>query len=298
MLRKSNNGKAPRRDSAQVREELDVLRSGQALLVYFGLSGESGDKALASNSYTDAAVSIIRNRILDLTLPPGSRIDDGLLMERFSMGRTPAREAFNRLSSEGLIIIQRNRGAFVRPMDIPHIQQFFDAYIASERVVGYYCHLDDVSLERDLEAIQRDYLGAYAKKQFLKMTQLNARLHGRIAVATRNEYVAEHALRLYNHARRLSYFVSILENDFIPDLHETQAMIKADHDDIIATVRKQVSGKMVDILTRHAAMFHSRIMHVISKTSGETAPVPVPLGNGRNRVTARKRRPAKKQGSG
>ncbi len=63
--------------------------------------------------------------------------------------------------------------------------------------------------------------------EFQRMTHLNARLHARIAVATRNEYVAENALRLYNHARRLSYFVSLLEQDFIPDLHETQAMINA-----------------------------------------------------------------------
>lgn len=269
------------RETTQVREDADVLRSGQALLVYFGLSGEGGDNGTnGTGGRTDAAI-IIRNRILDLTLPPGSRIDDRLLMDRFNMGRTPAREAFNRLASEGLIVIHRNRGAFVRPLDIVHIRQFFDAYIASERVVGYYCHLDDPTLERDLAAIQREYLAAYSKKHYQKMTQLNARLHGRIAVATRNEYVAENALRLYNHARRLSYFVSLLEQDFIQDLHETQAMIRADHEDIIETVHKKASGKMVDILSRHASMFHSRIMRVISKTRGEGSPLPLPLEAGR-----------------
>lgn len=271
------NGKAPRSQAAQPLESGDILRSGQALLVYFGLCEE---KAAGPNGSQDAAI-IIRNRILDLSLPPGSRIDDRLLMERFNMGRTPAREAFNRLASEGLIVMQRNRGAFVRPMDIVHIRQFFDAYIASERIVGYYCRLDDPTLERDLMAIQREYLRAYAKKQFQRMTHLNGHLHGRIAVATHNEYVAENALRLYNHARRLSYFVSLIEQDFIPCLHETQAMIRADHEDIIETVRRKVSGKLVDILSRHAAMFHSRIMRVISKTSGENAPLPVPLRGGR-----------------
>ncbi len=293
-MRKLDSSRAqPHREDPQAREDVDILRSGQALLVYFGLSGERDEKALQSNSQADAAI-IIRNRILDLTLPPGSRIDDKLLMDHFSMGRTPAREAFNRLASEGLIIIHRNRGAFVRPMDILHIQQFFDAYIASERIVGYYCHPDDATLERDLMAIQREYLRAYAKKQFQKMTLMNARLHGRIAVATRNEYVAENALRLYNHARRLSYFVSILESDFIPDLHETQALIKADHDDIIATVRKKASGKLVAILSRHASMFHSRIMRVISKTRGKSAPLPVPLLAGREATSARKRAPPRK----
>ena len=290
MKRKSATSGKPRREPA--REDGGVLHNGQALLVYFGLAGEDDADSRRSGGPADAAI-IIRNRILDLTLPPGSRIDDRLLMERFNMGRTPAREAFNRIASEGLIIIERNRGAFVRPLDIQHIQHFFDAYIASERIVGYFCRLDDPTLERDLKEIQSSYLVAYAKERLLQMTRANARLHGRIAVATRNEYVAENALRLYNHARRLSYFSYMLEQDFIPDQRETQAMIKADHDDIIDTVRKKTEGRLVDILSRHAVMFHSRITRVLSKTRGENSPVPVPLQNGRD-ASARKRPPARK----
>jgi DNA-binding GntR family transcriptional regulator len=291
LLRKPGTGRGRAR-GGPAREEGGILHNGQALLVYFGLAGEDDGNGKRSGGPSDAAI-IIRNRILDLTLPPGSRIDDRLLMDRFNMGRTPAREAFNRLASEGLIIIERNRGAFVRPLDIQHIQHFFDAYIASERIVGYFCRLDDPTLERDLKEIQRGYLAAYAKERLLQMTQANARLHGRIAVATRNEYVAENALRLYNHARRLSYFSYMLEQDFIPDLRETQAMIKADHDDIIDTVRKKTEGRLVDILSRHAVMFHSRITRVLSKTRGENSPVPVPLQNGRD-ASARQRPPARK----
>lgn len=243
----------------------------------FGLTGDADGKDLRDGSYTEAAVRIIRDRIIDLTLPPDSRIDDRLMMKRFRMGRTPAREAFNRLSAEGLIVIQRNRGAFVRPIDVAHLQQFFDAYVASERVVGYFCRLDDEALAGELEQIQQGFLQAYARRQFHQMTRMNARLHGRIAIAARNEYVAENAFRLYNHARRLSYFVSVMEKDFFQDLHETQEMIRADHDRIIDTVRRRDNANLVDILTRHACMFHSRVMRVISKTRGEGAPLPVPL---------------------
>jgi DNA-binding GntR family transcriptional regulator len=265
-----------RRVSSVPSQNFGILQSGNALLVYFGLSGRVAPSS-RSNSYTDAAISIIRNRILDLTLPPGSRIDDRILMERFGMGRTPAREAFNRLAAEGLIIIQRNKGAFVRPMDITHIRQFFDAYIASERVVAFYCRTDDSGLADDLEAIEREYQQAYAKHKFPEMTQLNGRFHGRLAVATQNEYVAEHALRLYNHARRLSYFVSLMEKDFIRELNETQDLIKADHDDILDTVRRGDNAKLVDVLTRHASMFHSRVMRIVSETRGESSPLPLSL---------------------
>lgn len=244
---------------------------GHPQLAYFGLlDGAPGD----------SAIGIIRDRILDLTLAPGSRIDDRILMDRFGMGRTPAREAFNRLAAEGLIVIQRNRGAFVRPLDIQHIRQFFDAYVASERVVGYYCRADDAGLLDSLQAIDRDYQEAYARQRFLEMTQLNGRFHGRIAVATQNEYIAEHALRLYNHARRLSYFIYLTEKAFIRDLHEMQNSIKADHDTVIDALRRGHNAGLIDILTQHAALFHRCVMRIVAATRGEAAPLPVALGDG------------------
>jgi len=270
-----------RRESSVTDETFGTLQAGHALLVYFGLSGERADRGAGRNSYTDAAISIIRDRILDLSLPPGSRIDDRILMDRFGMGRTPAREAFNRLAAEGLIIIQRNKGAFVRPLDIQHIRQFFDAYVASERVVGYYSRIGDAELASSLEAIERKYQEAYAKHRFLEMTQLNARFHGRIAVATRNEYIAEHAIRLYNHARRLSYFIYLMEKASIRDIHEMQEHIKADHDDIIETIGRGDNAKLIKILTKHTGLFHNHVMRVISETHGESSPLPVPLDDRR-----------------
>lgn len=284
-----------RKAEAEAPGDADVLRSGDALLGYFGLAGNG--EAPKAGSHTDAAVRIIRERILDLTLPPGSRIDDRLMMSRFRMGRTPAREAFNRLSAEGLIVIQRNRGAFVRPIDLAHVQQFFDAYIASERLVGYFCRLDAPALPADLAGIQREYLQAYARREFDRMTRANARLHGRIAIATRNEYVAENAFRLYNHARRLSYFVSVMEKDFFQGLHETQEMIRADHDRLIEVVRRRDNAKLVDILTRHAGMFHDRVMRVAASTRGADAPLPVPPASA-DAARAPRRRRAPHRGTG
>jgi DNA-binding GntR family transcriptional regulator len=265
-----------------------VAKKRNALLVYFGLSAEREGESERASSHTDSAISIIRNRILDLTLPPGTRIDDRILMERFGMGRTPAREAFNRLATEGLIVIQRNKGAFVRPMDIEQIRQFFDAYIASERVIGFYCRID-AALADDLQAIEERYQKAYGKHQFLEMTQLNARFHGRLAVATHNEYIAEHALRLYNHARRLSWFVSNLEKDYIRDLQNTQDLIKADHEDIIATLRQGDNTALVDLLTRHSSMFHDRVMRVVAETRGASSPLPVRLTEDKTPRAARLR---------
>ena len=65
-------------------------------------------------SQTDAAVDLIRSKIIDMSLQPGSRLDEPLLRNHFKLGRTPAREAINRLVAEGLVNISPKSGRHVR----------------------------------------------------------------------------------------------------------------------------------------------------------------------------------------
>ena len=44
-------------------------------------------------SQTEAAVDLIRLKIIDMSLEPGSKLDEPLLRNHFRLGRTPAREA-------------------------------------------------------------------------------------------------------------------------------------------------------------------------------------------------------------
>src|ERR1700736_6282275 len=60
-------------------------------------------------SQTEAAVDLIRMKIIDMSLEPGSKLDEPLLRNHFKLGRTPAREAISRLVAEGLVTIFRNR---------------------------------------------------------------------------------------------------------------------------------------------------------------------------------------------
>ncbi len=241
-------------------------------------------------SLTESAVEIIRDRILDLTLVPGARIDDKLLMTQFGMGRTPAREAFNRLATEGLIVFQRNKGAFVRPLDIQHVRQLLDAYAASERVIGYFCRTGQAGLVEDLRRHQVGYRAAQAAAKYLDITRLNAAFHQRIALATENEYIFENAKRLYNHARRLSYFIYLTPGFARSNFETMQGQIDADHDEIVVAIEDGDNPALIDALTRHAVFFHERIVHAIGGSQGFGAPLPgalvAPLRRGRRKASA------------
>lgn len=220
------------------------------------------------------AVDLIRDQILALTLRPGARIDDKVLIQQFGLGRTPAREAFNRLAAEGFIIIERNKGATVRPLDLAHVSQFFDAYGASERLVGFFCRTRTPSLLTDLGAIEAEYELADGDRRHLDMTRLNADFHRRIALACGNEYVFDFASRLYDHARRLSYFVYLMPGDVDDELAEMQRSITSHHHDIMAAVRAHDNERLIEALSTHADYFHHWVVRAIGSARGTRAPLP------------------------
>ena len=62
--------------------------------------------------------TILKNRILTLELAPAALLDEVSLAAEFGVSRTPMRELIQRLAGQGYLVLERNRGAKVAPMDL------------------------------------------------------------------------------------------------------------------------------------------------------------------------------------
>ena len=62
------------------------------------------------DSVADLAYERIRGHVLGGDVPPGARLGQVELAERFGISRTPVREALRRLAGEGLVDFHSNRG--------------------------------------------------------------------------------------------------------------------------------------------------------------------------------------------
>lgn len=71
----------------------------------------------------DNILSVIEEDIVVGKMLPGQRLDERTLASRFGVSRTPIREVLVRLSTQGIVELRRNQGAFV-------------AAISSGRLVG------------------------------------------------------------------------------------------------------------------------------------------------------------------
>jgi len=67
----------------------------------------------------------IRAEILDGTRPPGSRIRQEDLAERFGASRVPVREALRQLEFEGLVTVRANSGAWVSQLTLAQCEEVY-----------------------------------------------------------------------------------------------------------------------------------------------------------------------------
>lgn len=173
---------------------------------------------------------VLRDEILDLTLPPGSPIDEVQLAERFAMSRTPIREALVRLAGEGLVDTLPNRSTMVSNIDFLNLHTFFDAitlmYRLTTRLAAQHHRPGELLIIR---AHQADFAAAVAAQDALAMIATNRDFHAAIAEAGHNPYFTSLFLRLLDEGRRILRLYYQSFNDRLPQQYvdEHEAMIGA-----------------------------------------------------------------------
>jgi DNA-binding GntR family transcriptional regulator len=78
----------------------------------------------------------LRNDIVSGALPFGSRLIIEELASRYGVSHMPIREALRILHGEGLVVIEPNRGAHVRPIYQGFIEDLFDMRAAIETMLA------------------------------------------------------------------------------------------------------------------------------------------------------------------
>lgn len=86
-------------------------------------------------SLTDAAYAQLEERIITLQLAPGTEVSAATLSEMIGIGRTPVREALQRLVREGLIVVLPQRGTLVSEIDLTMQLRLLEVRREVERLI-------------------------------------------------------------------------------------------------------------------------------------------------------------------
>ena len=87
-------------------------------------------------SLTDRAYADIEEMIVFLKLAPGSAISEAELSGHLGIGRTPIREALQRLARERLVTILPRRGIIVSPIDVAAQLRLLEVRRELERLIA------------------------------------------------------------------------------------------------------------------------------------------------------------------
>lgn len=202
-------------------------------------------------SLAEKAYQILVKKVTRLELGPGTVLAEKTLMADLGIGRTPIREALQRLAIEGLVSHQPNRGMFVTDISatsVQHIYEFrgliegFTAKLAAMRGSE-----EDI---RELTMLQSRLARATEENDIDRYVSLDHLFHRTLARASRNSYLEEVVPRIFNLHLRLWFFISNKTGNWHPTAHAHEEMTNAVVDALTRREPEQAELAMKTYISR------------------------------------------------
>ncbi|MFH1797118.1 MAG: GntR family transcriptional regulator [Pseudomonadota bacterium] len=157
-------------------------------------------------SATRRAYRMLERMIVTLELAPASVTTEGALIERIGLGRTPVREAIQRLAWEGLLEVRARAGLAVAPLHASDWVKIIDARRGVEAVLARAA-----ARHATRETAQRFHDAALSMRKAVisgnvfAFLQADKALDEAMAEASDNPFAALVAAPLQTHSRRFWY---------------------------------------------------------------------------------------------
>lgn len=198
----------------------------------------------------------LENLMVTLELAPGSLTTEGALIELLGLGRTPVREAIQRLAWEGLVEIRPRAGLAIAPLHAGDWLQVIDARHGVEALIARQAarfasntatgRFHDAAL-----AMQKAVIGSDA----LAFLAADKALDEALALAAGNDFAVRLAAPLQTHSRR--FWLRFRHEVGLPEMAEHRvALIRSvlEHDEAAAVADVERTMAMLRNEARAAAI--------------------------------------------
>jgi DNA-binding GntR family transcriptional regulator len=192
------------------------------------------------------ARTALRKAILEGEYLPGERLVESALCERFGASRFTIRAALQDLAAEGLVEVQRHRGAQVRKISFEEAIEITEVRMVLEGLVAAR------AAERvtDEQASELDEIGLLMRRavtagEFRRYSELNKRLHALIQAAARHRTADSLIETMRGQLVRHQYALSLLPG--------RPAVSLPQHERIIEAVRSRSPQAAEEAMRAHLA---------------------------------------------
>lgn len=223
-------------------------------------------------SGTRLAYETIRDEILSLTLEPGQLLDETTLAERFSMSRSPVREALIRLAGEDLVVMLPNRSTIVAPLDITTFPKYVEALDIAQRMNTRLAA--ELRSDADLKIIaqrQKDFVAAVKAGKHLSMSEANKQFHMAIALAGKNPYLTSFYERLLDQGRRMLH----LHFDYLERTSDGY-LLTDEHAEMLEAIRARDVDRADALAHAHTRQFRDNFIDFMKENYSMAASLATP----------------------
>ncbi len=204
----------------------------------------------------DQAYAALEERIVTLRLKPGDFLSEYALAAQLGLGRTPIREALQRLVREGLVSVLPRRGILVSTTEPAQQLLVLEVRRELERLLSRRAAERASNAQRQaFRIIGEGMTAASGQNDDLAFMRLDRALNILVSEAAHNEYAAS-AMRLINgHSRRFWYqhYKQAADLPLCARLHAEQARAIAAGDSVAAALASDRLIDYTETFTRAAA---------------------------------------------
>ncbi|ECI7685782.1 GntR family transcriptional regulator [Salmonella enterica subsp. enterica] len=202
-------------------------------------------------SSASRAYHTLERLIVTLELAPATITTEGALIERLGFGRTPVREAIQRLAWEGLILVRPRIGLEIAPLDPADWPRVLEARRGTEIVLARSAaRLMTRPMEERFQSAAIRMHDAVLAKDLTGFLEADKALDAALADVTDNRFAARLAAPLQTHSRRFWYRYQT-PNGLAESAAGHVAVIQAILSRNPHTAGME-TGRLMDLLTRHA----------------------------------------------
>lgn len=145
------------------------------------------DLSLSPRALYQDVAELLRQRIFNRELAPGSWIDELRLAEEYGISRTPLREALKVLATEGLVTMKVRRGAYVTEVSDTDLADVYHllALLESDAAAVVASKASDAQL-KELQGLHNELEKAVTQRE--RFFEINEAFHMRLLEIANNRW--------------------------------------------------------------------------------------------------------------
>lgn len=185
-------------------------------------------RAIDRTSTAERVADVLRRRITEGDLPPGTRLQEELLVDALRVSRNTLREAFRLLTHEGLLVHHLHRGVFVPELDEADLVDLYRLRRAIECDVVRSLHEVDATRLRPLHDDVASGEAAAARGDWVAVGTANMRFHSHLVALAGSRRVDDVTARVLAELRLAFHAVAspqVLHEPYVARNRELLALL-------------------------------------------------------------------------